>query len=263
MKKNRKSMLIASLANSSRMMVMMLVLYSGYQLLTGAHGSAPEPEPIPVEEEEYLPAPPTFDSPDLIFPAKSILDRLNYAFGLSFCTHELKALVQACDNLKVRNQALDIIADDNPDGLDLADIADLYDFVYTDWNYVDDPPDKDHVFPASESIQHLKGDCDDFAALLCSLVSSIGGQTRVNYVYNGGGHAYTEVCIGAADIDAVAHYLRKRYRLPSDTPIYFEKDTDGKLWLPLDWWEKYPGGKPFEYVGGYRFYVFDRYCEEL
>lgn len=103
----------------------------------------------------------------------------------------------------------------------------LWKFADDNWNYVHDPAGtKDTWRSASETIENFylvngkcyTGDCDDFAILMASFARQIGYKSRLVTAFNSeGGHAYAE--------------------------FY---DPDKKMWIPLDWFSKEFGGKPFD-----------------
>ena len=47
---------------------------------------------------------------------------------------------------------------------------------FLNWVYVNDPAGTDYYAKASESLRLLRGDCDDYAILMASLIESIGGD---------------------------------------------------------------------------------------
>ena len=109
----------------------------------------------------------------------------------------------------------------------------MWRYVKDNWNYVNDPAISiDTWRSASETIENYyfvngkcyTGDCDDFAILMASFARQIGYKSRVVAAFNNkGGHAYAE---------------------------FYAK---GK-WIPLDWFSKEFGGKPFE---GKRYRVYE------
>jgi hypothetical protein len=118
---------------------------------------------------------------------------------------------------------------------------------------VNDPKGSEYFSPASRTIQlGLKGDCDDFAITVGSVVQSIGGSSRIITAYNeNGGHAYPEVmiCNSKACIDYVGSYIIKRYNTRDIAYHTRTKDGVTQYWLNLDWQSRYPGGKYFHDSG--------------
>lgn len=152
--------------------------------------------------------------------------------------------------------ALDLAAK-YPGNFNIDQICEVYNELYKKWKYVNDPRGREYVAKASTTIKAgLKGDCDDFAILMATMIESIGGEARVvgAYNYEIGGHAYTEVNIGdPSDIPTHLESVNKHYakffgklfgRNKVDS-LHYRIDEDGDAWLNLDWTSKYPGGKYF------------------
>lgn len=130
------------------------------------------------------------------------------------CNKSKRKLIKACDykNQKVRNFAAQIAGKD-PGNFNLAQICDLFDHLYQNWKYVNDPATTEYLAKASETIENnLNGDCDDFAVMLCSSILAVGGEARINYAWGeDGGHAFTEVNLGKTDEKEVINYITNRY----------------------------------------------------
>ena len=104
---------------------------------------------------------------------------------------------------------------------------------------------------ATETIENgYVGDCDDFAIALASMVSAIGGKSRV-VLMDGprGGHAYAEACVQGEPKEvatALTKLYRKRWRsyiqgsIP--TTIAYRSSENCPIWLNLDWNSSVPGG---------------------
>jgi len=156
-------------------------------------------------------------------------------------------------NPTTRDFALTLIPNTHEGNYNIAQICDLWEAVYQKWTYVNDPQGSDYFSPASRTIQlGLKGDCDDFAITVGSLVQSIGGSTRIVTAYNAeGGHAYPEVYIGSskASLEKVASYIGKRYHTTGIAYHARTKDGVTQYWLNLDWQSRFPGGKYFHESG--------------
>jgi len=132
-------------------------------------------------------------------------------------------------------------------------VCDLFDALMDQWTYVSDTTHVDYYAKASESIQlGLKGDCDDYAVLLVSLILSIGGGARIVSACDPdeGCHAYAEVFLTTVKEEAISIHrsIMRRYRPNEDwnqtLPFHLER-ASGTYWLNLDWWNDYPGGKVF------------------
>lgn len=115
--------------------------------------------------------------------------------------------------------------------------------INSQWNYVNDPNDKEYFAKASESLHLMGGDCDDHAVLMAASIKAIGGKTRMVLTT---GHIYPEIYIGdMADLEEV-NYLVHAELFKEETKgksLYYHIDEDGGIWLNLDYTGNYPGGK--------------------
>lgn len=157
-------------------------------------------------------------------------------------------------NSYVRSYALSAIKSSNGGSYNIGQICDIYDKLYSDWVYVNDPAGTEYYAKASESVRLLRGDCDDYAILMASLVESIGGSARVIFAYDGsgGGHAYAEVYLGdsKAEIDSLIKSISRHYDgAYINYHISYDKNNNPKYWLNLDWTANHPGGKFYENQG--------------
>lgn len=190
--------------------------------------------------------------------------------GAEQANEEMKIQEETHQNyLKLFKEAMDIdeeqtrlyaleLAAKYPGDFNIDQICEVYSELYKNWKYVNDPRGREYVAKASTSIKAgLKGDCDDFAILMATMIESIGGEARVVGAYNYliGGHAYAEVNIGNPDdipvhLKAVnKHYSKFFGKLIGRNKVNalnFKVDENGDAWLNLDWTSKYPGGKYFE-----------------
>lgn len=157
------------------------------------------------------------------------------------------------DSPTTRNYAVSLAAD-SPGSFNIGQVLSIFDYTYSNWNYVNDPSGGEYFANASESIANgLAGDCDDFAILIAAAIEAVGGYTHVVLAFNsreGSGHAYTELLIRGLGSQTdlrqaiVAHY-RQRGRTINESDIHF-RSQDGNLWLNLDWWGGHVGGRYFE-----------------
>jgi len=152
-------------------------------------------------------------------------------------------------NPVTRDYAVSLIPNSHEGKYNIAQICDLWDRVYNKWTYVSDPQGEGYYSPASRTIQiGLKGDCDDYAITVGSLIQSIGGSSRIVTAYNEkGGHAYPEVmiCKDKACLEKISAYINKRYHTKGIAYHTQTKDGVTQYWLNLDWQSRYPGGKYF------------------
>lgn len=133
-------------------------------------------------------------------------------------------------------------------------VAEIWSAVRRDWRYVNDPRGRDYFASARETIENgYIGDCDDFAIVLVSMVTAIGGEGRVVLMEGpGGGHAYAEACVHG-EPDAVARALGRLYRVKwraylqgaAPRTISYRRTDACPIWLNLDWNAAVPGG-PYE-----------------
>lgn len=157
------------------------------------------------------------------------------------------------DNPVTRDFAVSRIPYSHGGLFNAAQVCDLWETVSSRWTYVEDPRGTDYFSPASSTITlGLKGDCDDYAIVVASMIESVGGESRIVSARNGTyAHAYPEVYIGTTqeEYEAVAAYIRERY-LVTDVGCHITRDGDvTRYWLNLDWGSRYPGGKFFEDSG--------------
>lgn len=203
------------------------------------------------------------------------VDEAFIAYDKNFGNTDEKALavlVGACDfaNERVRSTAVREAVKNKSDGyFNLGQVCNLYEYAVKGWKYVNDPGAFEYVAKASESLENRQsGDCDDFAVLVFSLITAIGGDCRINYACQGFGgcHAFAEVNIGEGDnLDQIKEYLSIRFRCSREDLIGFRRDANGSWWLNLDWFDtpKHPGGMHFSWSRGVCFNInnrsFDRY----
>jgi len=156
-------------------------------------------------------------------------------------------------NPSVRTYALNAISHENQGNFSINQVCDVFDTLINNWSYVEDPKGYEYFAKASESVEVMKGDCDDFAILMASCIDAIGGDARVNIAFNSsGGHAYAEVYIAnnKAAANTLLDYIRERYNC-DDVYYSIKEDKNGNVtyWLNLDWWDKHPGGTYFPSYG--------------
>jgi len=169
----------------------------------------------------------------------------------SFIGNRARAIRDALDsrNPVTRDYTVSIIPREHGGSFNLAQACDLWENVYRNWTYVDDPRGGEYFSPASSTISlGLKGDCDDFAIVVAAMIESVGGSARIVTAQNStSGHAYPELYIGnsSAKFEEAAAYIRQRYHV-TDVGCHITIADDGpRYWLNLDWWSRHPGGRFF------------------
>ena len=156
------------------------------------------------------------------------------------------------------------LASQSPGNYNIGQIASIYNYLYKNWKYVNDPQGRDYYAKASESIESsLAGDCDDFAILMATCIKGIGGRPKIVFAENGSsGHAYTVVHIADNEEEAKKTISEMRgfyYNTYGAIvgEVYYNIDKNGGVWLNLDWTESYPGGKYFEAAKEWNFDMSD------
>lgn len=115
--------------------------------------------------------------------------------------------------------------------------------IRNNWNYVNDPNGSEYIAPASESLQHFSGDCDDHAILMAACIKAIGGTPRIIHT---GGHLYPEILIGSQrELETATYYIKEVLfaKESHNQQIHYHIDERGQIWLNLDYTATYPGGK--------------------
>ncbi|MBK7572688.1 MAG: transglutaminase domain-containing protein [Bacteroidetes bacterium] len=119
------------------------------------------------------------------------------------------------------------------------------------WKYVEDPRKNEYYSSASNTLTKtgLTGDCDDFAILMYSLITAIGGEARISFAWKKipdsdtyFGHAFTEVDIVTIPPETLVNTMIARFGEFNIDKINYDHDDKG-VWLNLDWWAAYPGWK--------------------
>lgn len=170
----------------------------------------------------------------------------------SIRVHTVPHVVEALDPTagRTRNAAIRIAAADGGP-YKLEQVARVWSYVRDRWRYVNDPHDREYFAKASETIENgYIGDCDDFAIVVASLITAIGGEARV-VMMDGprGGHAYAEACVKSTPAE-VRRRLERHYARHEDVPetveaVHYRPSAQCPVWLNLDWNAGIPGG-PYE-----------------
>ena len=191
-----------------------------------------------------------FDYASLIRSLKN--DDSQGVFVINFLQGENeKKIKEACDysNPDVRNCALKII-DNNKFFMDKADYYYQYrtfiqscaicKYVNEKWYYVSDPSGEEYFAKASESIRSFKGDCDDHAIVLSSLIKAIGGETRIVLA---DGHAYPEIKIDKREWNDINYLIKGVLFVNAKNKQLHYHYNDNDIWLNMDYTESYPGAR--------------------
>lgn len=111
------------------------------------------------------------------------------------------------------------------------------------WNYVNDPKSRDYYAQASESIMYLSGDCDDHSTLMAACIKSVGGTPRLILTTK---HIYPELYVGNIhDMEHINLLIHNELFIQEakGKKLFYHVDTDGKVWINLDYTAHYPGGE--------------------
>ncbi len=160
----------------------------------------------------------------------------------------LSMLDEACDfNFPSTKKFANSMAGDSPGDFNIGQVCEIFDYCFKNWRYVNDPADQEYLAKASETIgANLTGDCDDFAVLMASCIIAIGGRPSITVAWGPeGGHAYAEVDISKFGLPSVTSFISNRYASKRLSSIGHRKSMDGRIWMNLDWWSNFPGGKYF------------------
>lgn len=115
--------------------------------------------------------------------------------------------------------------------------------VMSQWEYIPDPKGEEYFAKASESVNLMAGDCDDYSILMAASIRVIGGEVRLVRTLN---HLYPEVKVGKAeDLPVIIHLIKNKlfYKESLGEQIYYHEDDAGNIWLNFDYTNIYPGGK--------------------
>lgn len=180
---------------------------------------------------------------------------------------ELKQLENACDfnNPITRDYAVSIAGKSSGE-FNVGQVCNIFNAIRPPkWHYVNDPQGEDYFSKASHTIKNanFSGDCDDFAILMYSLMTAIGGEARIVFAYNKnqGGHAFCELNTGNANMSRLLHQIQQIFNDYEIDKLYYRTDSLGNKWLNLDWWASYPGGKYMDFDKSTIFYPSKNYYE--
>jgi transglutaminase superfamily protein len=129
----------------------------------------------------------------------------------------------------------------NPDYRNAIQCFAVFKKINNNWNYVDDPKNREYFAKASESVNLLAGDCDDHSILMASCIKAIGGRARLVHTT---AHIYPELFIGNKNDLERINYLIKEQLFVQESKghdLHYHEDREG-IWLNLDYTRHYPGG---------------------
>lgn len=146
-------------------------------------------------------------------------------------------LYNYCDKMEayditVRKSATDAISQHLNQAYSTSQLIDVYSWAKNNVAYQNVPLDDFAPYRPSETITLKSGDCKNYAAVISSMILSIGGSARI-VVVPSCIHAFAEVYIGKdySLIDNLAQEIKERYQ--QDIEINVIKDAQG-YWLILD-----------------------------
>jgi hypothetical protein len=207
--------------------------------------------PQACEEEKFSPEPSSAGN-EIVIPAYQPDGSPAFDQRLSSdCRANCELFNQVCDITSpiTRNFAVQLAKRDQGE-YKIEQVCEIFDYLYTQWKYVNDPRDREYLAKASESIAgtNLAGDCDDFAIVMYSVITAIGGKARINLAWNSlSGHAFTEVWLNDFDSKEILSKVKKKYLQYDIRELYYYEDGSG-CWLNLDWTAAFPGGKYFDFT---------------
>lgn len=111
------------------------------------------------------------------------------------------------------------------------------------WKYVQDPENHDDFARASESLNSMAGDCEDYSIIMSSCIKAVGGRSQIVLV---DGHAFPVVWVAKNkyDFNRKVKPLIKRLFADIDNDKLGVLQNDDGIWLSFDYTRSYPGG-PF------------------
>jgi len=191
----------------------------------------------------------------VISPSRSYLRKLRSAMDI--------------ENPTTRKFSLKLAAT-YPGPYNIDQVCKIYEYIYNNWKYVNDPRGNDYLSKASLTIDNnFTGDCDDFAILIATAIESINGKTRISCVIDsatGEGHAFTEVYFKEEPqiIQKQINYhfqkfFDKLFGISRVKTICYTPDGEKGNWLNLDWSSKYPGGRYIKYSKRIIYYPMENY----
>ena len=134
-------------------------------------------------------------------------------------------------DLIVRKSAAEAISKHLNQAFSTSQIVDVYIWAKENIKYQNVPLNDYAPYRPSETIFTKTGDCKNYAALITSMILSIGGTARIATIPKCE-HAFAEVFIGGqSQLDSLAEEIKQRYQ--QDIKLNVIKDNLG-YWLILD-----------------------------
>ena len=155
------------------------------------------------------------------------------------------------DNFAVKKKAAELTEDHKEEEY-IRNVCAIFDNLYRNWNYQRDPGGMEYFEKAGVSVYTYSGDCDDYATLMISLIKALGGDGRIICV---SGHAYPELYLGKnlteVELESIQSSINSYYENKGSRTrvkhLNYHTDSNGTVWLNLDYQERYPGGRFVEY----------------
>lgn len=243
------SMILSSQKSDICIMPNLTDSLEAYLSYVGREGDYYIPEPMPEKDNQIVRPDDENDRKNErtpIAPHKGS-ETTGWSSNCSDNCNMLKVVVDF-KNPTTRNFAINL-ASKSPGEYNFGQICAIFDHLYNNWKYVNDPSGAEYVAKASESISvaNLSGDCDDFAVTMCACIIAIGGNARINTSWGRrGGHAFTEVDVTGLSETEMRKSISKLFSHYSIKNLC-SRQSNGRVWLNLDWQAAYPGGKYFQF----------------
>ncbi|MDT8308967.1 MAG: hypothetical protein RQ866_05515, partial [Bacteroidales bacterium] len=119
----------------------------------------------------------------------------------------------------------------------------IFKTIRNSWIYIPDPKGEEYYAKASETIDHLSGDCDDYSIIMAACIRAVGGDVRLVHTK---GHLYPEVKIGKlTELEDIIYLIKRKLFLKESLggKIYYHIDRNDNVWINFDYTNWYPGGK--------------------
>lgn len=146
------------------------------------------------------------------------------------------------------NRGIEEFVEENSGKFDHVDVLDssilksfsIFSYISgSNWNYIDDPKNRELFRPVSETIKTHSGDCDDHAICLAACMKQCGACVRIVHAH---GHLYPQLLVGeVTDKARIVRTIKSLYPKTRFKEICFTED-ENKLWLNMDYTSNYPGG---------------------